>query len=342
MSPTSSHGGAQRVLVATPASAGLSAEARAAEARVLPIVSVRPEAEADSGTLHRVASRVLRTVERSAATIRYLSGPIDILPEDISVGGRLRLGGESGVERVLGDSIYSGEMLMTGKRSMMLLELPGGAGLWVAPATALLWWRDRDDRLHHRVRLLAGKFVAMAGRRHTHHAAGAGGDGAATESGAEAGAAITTRWTLYFPGGEFAAEDCDLQVAVRGINASTIDVLRGEGLARNKRGEKMIEPLERSVIQALQPPSTQSRGSRSNPLGWLAGKVKPDELGDAEARRFRSLTRTSGSLTTEHESVVAIEQQDQRRKRVLIAFGVVVVVLLIAGAIIAGKTLSWF
>jgi hypothetical protein len=344
--PTGTHGGAQRVRVSAPDAVGMTAEARAAEERVLPIIGERPTATADAATLHHVATRVLKTVERAAGTIRYLSGPIDILPQDASVGGRLRLAGESGVGRYTGDRIYSGELLMTGKRSLLLVELPGGAGLWLAPSTALLWWRDRDDRLHHRVRLMAGKFLAMAGRHHTRRAASdqTSTDEAtgATPSGRESGAAITTRWTLYYPGGEFAAEDCDVQIAVRGVNASTLDVLRGEGLARNARGEKTLGPLDRAVIQAIQPPSIQPQGSRSNPVGWLAGKVKPDDLGEAERARFAALSRTSVSITQERPSIAAIEEEDRRRRRTIIIFGLVVVALLGAGGAIVGKVMGWF
>lgn len=108
-----------------------------------------------------VLERAVAMATNPAGILEFVNGPLDVFPADVAVGGRIRMGGESGVERIAGTAIYVGEFLMTGPKTSVALSLASGRRVVLGPSSAVMVGLRDGAGSADVLTLLAGRLVSV-------------------------------------------------------------------------------------------------------------------------------------------------------------------------------------
>jgi hypothetical protein len=196
--------------------------------------------------LRRVAERILEQSSDRAGEIAFLEGSLDIFPENVSVGGHLRVAGVALVEREVGDRLFEGEMLMTGRRSALLAKLECGAEAWLASSSAAMFATTSDNPRQLLVKLMAGRAFCCANSPE-----------------------VSVK--VFAPGGEAETVGGSIQVSAMTRTASRLEVIEGVARASARAGHASVSARHAAAMDSGRdeaPNAAPERGT--HPLSWLS------------------------------------------------------------------------
>ncbi len=227
-----------------------------------------------------ILERALSIARQPVGDLEFVNGPLDIFPADVSVGGKIRMGGHTRVRHGKGDRVYAGELLLTGPKTTVALRLTTGRLTIVAPASALMFGMHGSNGSGDLLTMLGGKLLSLEADER--------------KSGQ----------SILCLGRRHHIEHGDFGVVMRGQSVSAVEVLGGRAARFDKNGNKSAsqKPYEGWIaIEYQVARHTESDREIKVPdsAKWLAPLVEKSELPKDVCQQIRRVAKKEGRSTAD-------------------------------------------
>jgi len=287
--------------------------------RTLHALLPAPQARPDSSILVAVARRVLAGTASVEGTLRFASGPLDLLSATQRLRNLARLKGDPHIERHPGEQVFAGEILVTAPDTSALIALRTGHELLIGPGSIVVIGSGTPtEDASSAASLLQGRAVCIPG------------------------AQVSSTFVVSFPGGTAQSFYDAFQISVLSLASTRVDVVEGTPVVTNPSVKQNPGRGQSLMCRGGTNPAIGPARKEPTPLGWFGPVLGLAGFPEDTRDRLEAVTSAVAAPPTRattpaarRASSASTPSRVRNRRRLLAAAG-----LFVLAAVIAAFALS--